>query len=166
MPTAEPEFEATYVYDRAFARASFRRLLGRLHGGALVAVAVAALWIPWAARFPELRVFAGFVGGVAFAYLLLLVGAYRAALATADLYSSSPITVRLSHEAISVESAPSSNVTRWSVFTELVATPHELVLMRRLSRIALVVPRAALGPEGAAFVLERARQAGARVRKA
>ncbi len=155
--------EATYRYDRAVARDAFFRLLWRFSGGALLGAALALAWVVWTARMAETRWLSGLVAGLVLAYVLLLLRSYRSAMAVAEVHAAAPITLRMTPEAIAFESVLGSSTSPWTAVSGVFAASGYVVLRRKGTPSAVTIPAGSLTPEALAFLLERAREAGARV---
>jgi len=157
-------FEGSYDYTPALARRAYRQWLWEASGGTLLALPLILL-AAWVGLFsPGYRVLSAFALGALLTYLVLLVRSFSSTSRHAADYAGSPIRLRLDAAGITFSAAIIESTTPWSAVRGVMRTRDFLVLSRRGSSQPSLVPRVALTPEAVAFLEERVRSSGGRVR--
>ena len=159
-------FETTYALTRSLTRDVTLRFLFRSYGAALIAALLAFAFVLHVTTRPEDSWLPGVLAGFLFASLRSLISAYRSGVRSADAFGSDPITLRLSDDGLEVTTSLSCVTSRWSAYPVVLSTRRYLYLTRVGLAQPFAIPASALSPEATAFLLDRVRHAGGRVRGA
>ncbi|MFN7987928.1 MAG: YcxB family protein [Thermoanaerobaculia bacterium] len=160
---SDAAFDSSYDYTPALVARFARSELRSRYGGFLMALGMAFAWSLLCLRSSTLVWLSGFLMGFVAAFGVMLWKWYRGALASASVYAGAPISVRLDTAGIRLSSPVLTSECPWSSVAALHRLPEGFLLVRKGSQQAVPLPREALSPEAAAFLVSAVREAGGRV---
>ena len=154
-----PLFTLTCRYTRPLLRRFYVRELWRTQGGWLISLPLALIVVVWASSNPPYWWFAGFIGGLSLAYILLVYSTYQQLL---KHLVDRQATITISDNDIHVEAQRVTSELPWTAILFVRDTPEGLLLTSQASTRPLFLPSDALSVEATAFVKRKVKEAGGR----
>lgn len=155
-------YTLSYSLTRSAVRRFYLRELWHRNGGALLSLPILALVGWWWSRDPIFWWPAGFVSGVGVTYLGLLYLGLRTAQRVAD----KPANAEADGAGMRFDFDGITTHLRWESVVSARQTHDGLILVvSRLTKRSILIPRTAMSDDAEAFIVERVRAAGGRVEK-
>jgi hypothetical protein len=143
-------FTLTYSYSRPLLRRYYFHELWRTQGGWLLSLPLAIAVVIWASLDPQYWWFAGFLGGLSLAYVLLLYGGYKH---LGHFPIDEPMTTTITETGQHFDSALVVSDVLWTAIRAVRHTHDGLILTSRITLRPVFLPSAVLTQEITAFVV-------------
>lgn len=142
----------TYTYTRPILRRFYFRELWRTQGGWLLSLPLVLAAVFWASRNPDYCWYAGFLGGLSLAYIVLVYSSYR----RLDTFPvDQTMTLTLSDTGVHFDSALVVSDVPWKAIRSSRVSKDGLILISRVTSRPVFVPSSALSDDILTFVVSK-----------